>query len=255
MVLTDTHTHLYLDEYKEDVHQVISKAIQNNVEYFLMPNIDSSTIKRMNSLCNEYPGKIFPMIGLHPTSVKENYLDELAIIKKELKKRKYYAIGEIGIDLYWDKTYSKEQEYALRYQMALGNEFDLPIVIHTRSSFDEAIEVLKDEYNEKSKGIFHCFGGTYEQAMDIIEMDFFLGIGGVVTFKNSGLDKVIEHVDLEHILLETDAPYLTPSPYRGMRNESSYLPLIAHKIAELKRVTIEEVAEVTTRNARKLFNF
>jgi TatD DNase family protein len=255
MVLTDTHTHLYLDEYKEDVHQVISKAIQNNVEYFLMPNIDSSTIKRMNSLCNEYPGKIFPMIGLHPTSVKENYLDELTIIKKELKKRKYYAIGEIGIDLYWDKTFSKEQEYALRYQMTLGKEFNLPIVIHTRSSFDEAIEVLKDEYDEKSKGIFHCFGGTYEQAMDIIEMNFFLGIGGVVTFKNSGLDKVIEHIDLEHILLETDAPYLTPSPYRGMRNESSYLPLIAHKIAELKRVTIEEVAEVTTRNARKLFNF
>lgn len=255
MILTDTHTHLYLDEYKEDVRQVISKALQNNVEYFLMPNIDSSTIMKMNTLCDEFPDKVFPMIGLHPTSVKENYLDELSIIKKELSNRKYYAIGEIGIDLYWDKTFRKEQEYALRYQLALGKEFNLPVAIHTRSSFDEAIEVLKEEYDEKSKGVFHCFGGTYQQAMDIIEMGFYLGIGGVVTFKNSGLDKVVEHIGIEHIILETDAPYLTPSPYRGLRNESSYLPLIAQKVAELKKITLEEVAEITTNNARKLFNF
>lgn len=255
MILVDTHTHLYLDEYKEDVQQVINKALENNVEYFFMPNIDSTTIKKMNALCNKYPNKIFPMIGLHPTSVKSNYLEELSIVRKELLKKKYYAIGEIGIDLYWDKTFSKEQDYALRYQLSLAKEFNLPVAIHTRSSFDEAIEILKEEYDENIKGVFHCFGGTYQQAMDIIEMGFYLGIGGVVTFKNSGLDKVIEHIDLDYLILETDAPYLTPSPYRGLRNESSYLPLIAHKIAELKRVTVEEVAEITTRNARTLFKF
>ncbi len=255
MILTDTHTHLYLDEYKDDIHQVISKAQQNNVEYFLMPNIDSSTIKKMNALCKEYPKQIFPMIGLHPTSVKENYMDELSIMKKSLKKQKYYAIGEIGIDLYWDKTFSKEQDYALRYQIGLAKEFDLPVAIHTRSSFDESIEILKEEYDESLKGVFHCFGGTYQQALDIIEMGFYLGIGGVVTFKNSGLDKVVENIDLKNIILETDAPYLTPSPYRGLRNESSYLTLIAQKIADLKRVTIEEVAEITTFNAKKLFKF
>lgn len=255
MILTDTHTHLYLDEYKDDIHQVISKAQQNNVEYFLMPNIDSSTIKKMNALCKEYPGKIFPMIGLHPTSVKENYLEELTIMKKALKKQKYYAIGEIGIDLYWDKTYTKEQDYALRFQFELAKEHNLPVAIHTRSSFDESIEILKEEYDENLKGVFHCFGGTYQQAMDIIEMGFYLGIGGVVTFKNSGLDKVVENIDLKNIILETDAPYLTPSPYRGLRNESSYLPLIAQRIAELKKVSIEEVAEITTFNARQLFKF
>ncbi len=255
MILTDTHTHLYLDEYKEDVHQVIKKALQNNVEYFLMPNIDSSTIKPMNALCEKYKGKIFPMIGLHPTSVKANYLEELSIVKKELSKRKYYAIGEIGIDLYWDKTFSKEQDYALRYQLSLAKEYQLPVAIHTRSSFDEAIELLSEEYDEKLTGVFHCFGGTYQQALDIIEMGFYLGIGGVVTFKNSGLDKVVENIDLKNIIIETDAPYLTPSPYRGLRNESSYLTLIAQKIAELKKITVEEVAEITTNNARKLFKF
>jgi TatD DNase family protein len=255
MILTDTHTHLYLDDYKDDIHQVIKKAQENNVVYFLMPNIDSTTIADMNSLCEKYPDFIFPMIGLHPTSVKANYLDELTIVKKELKSKKYYAIGEIGIDLYWDKTFREEQDYAFRYQLTLGKENNLPVAIHTRSSFEEAVEILKEEHDDSLKGVFHCFGGSYQQAMDIVEMGFYLGIGGVVTFKNSGLDRVVENVKLENIILETDSPYLTPSPHRGLRNESFYLPLIAHKVAELKKVSIEEVAEVTTRNAKILFKF
>ena len=255
MILTDTHTHLYLDEYKEDVHQVIKKAQENNVAYFFMPNIDSTTVKPMNDLCMQYPGIIFPMIGLHPTSVKENYLEELTVILKELKNNKYYAIGEIGIDLYWDKTFSNEQDNVFRYQINLAKEFNLPVVIHTRSSFDEAVNILKEEYDERLKGVFHCFGGSYQNAIDIIEMGFYLGVGGVITFKNSGLDRVIENIDIKNIIIETDSPFLTPSPYRGSRNESAYLMLIAEKIAELKKITLEEVAEITTSNARTLFNF
>ncbi len=254
MVLIDTHTHLYLEDYKDDIQQVVDRALLNNVAYFLLPNIDSTTIGKMNALCLIYPERMFPMIGLHPTSVKDNYMQELLIVRQELLTHKYYGIGEIGIDLHWDKSFHKEQEFVLRYQLELAKEFNLPIAIHTRSSFEEAIEIVKEVKDDNLKGVFHCFGGSYQQAIDIIDMDFKLGIGGVVTFKNSGLDKVIDHIGLEHIILESDSPYLTPSPYRGLRNESSYLALIAQKIAEMKEISIEEVAEITSRNAQELFN-
>ena len=253
MVLIDTHAHLYLDDYKDDIQQVVNNALQNNIEYFLLPNIDSSTIDKMNALCELYPERMFPMIGLHPTSVKANYMQELLIIRHELLTHKYYGIGEIGIDLHWDKSFYKEQEFVFRYQLELAKEFNLPIVVHTRSSFDEAIEIVREAKDDKLTGVFHCFGGSYQEAIDIIDMDFKIGIGGVLTFKNSGLDKIIDHIGLEHIILESDAPYLTPSPHRGLRNESSYLALIAQKLAEMKEITIEEVAEITTKNAKKLF--
>jgi TatD DNase family protein len=253
MVLVDTHTHLYLDEYKDDIQEVIKSALQNSINYFFLPNIDSTTINKMNALCRDYPDKMFPMIGLHPTSVKDDYMQELSIIRHELLTNKYYGIGEIGVDLHWDKSFHKEQEFVLRYQLELAKEFKLPVAIHTRSSFDEAIEIVREVKDDNLRGVFHCFGGSYQQAIDIIDMGFLLGIGGVVTFKNSGLDKVIDHIGLEHIILESDSPYLTPSPYRGLRNESAYLMLIAEKIAELKAVSIEEVAEITTKNALDLF--
>jgi TatD DNase family protein len=256
MILTDTHTHLYLDEYNEDIQQVIERAIENKVGYFLLPNIDSSTIVPMNSLCNKYKDIMFPMIGLHPTSVKENYLEECEIMRREAILNKYFAIGEIGIDLYWDLSFKAEQEYALKFQLELAMELNLPVSIHSRSSLSETIEMVKKvNTNNKLKGVFHCFGGTYEEAIDIIDMGFLLGIGGVVTFKNSGLDKVLAHIDLDNIILETDSPYLTPSPFRGKRNESSFLVYIARKISELKKISVEEVAEITTNNARRLFNF
>jgi TatD DNase family protein len=253
MVLVDTHTHLYLDEYKNDIQEVINSALQNSIDYFFLPNIDSTTIDKMNALCRDYPGKMFPMIGLHPTSVKDDYMQELSIVRHELLSNKYYGIGEIGVDLHWDKSFHKEQEFVLRYQLELAKEFNLPVAIHTRSSFEEAIDIVREVKDDNLKGVFHCFGGSYQQAIDIIDMGFLLGIGGVVTFKNSGLDKVIDHIGLEHIILESDSPYLTPSPYRGMRNESAYLTLIAEKIAELKGVSIEEVARITTQNALELF--
>jgi len=254
MVFIDTHTHLYLEDYKDDIQQVVERALQKNVGYFLLPNIDSTTIKKMLALCSLYPDRMFPMIGLHPTSVKEDYMQELLNIRQELLNRKYYGIGEIGIDLHWDKSFHKEQEFVFRYQLELAKEFSLPISVHTRSSFDEAIEIVREVKDENLKGVFHCFGGSYQQAIDIIDMGFKLGIGGVVTFKNSGLDKVVDHIDLEDIILESDAPYLTPSPHRGIRNESAYLYLIARKIAEMKDVSVEEVAEITSKNAKELFN-
>ncbi len=253
MILIDTHTHLYLEDYKDDIQQVVERAVKTNVAYFLLPNIDSTTVNKMLTLCTLYPDRMFPMIGLHPTSVKNDYMQELMNVRQELLTKKYFGIGEIGIDLHWDKSFRKEQEFVFRYQLELAKEFNLPIAVHTRSSFDEAIGIVDEVKDENLKGVFHCFGGSYQQAIDIIDMGFLLGIGGVVTFKNSGLDKVIDHIGLEHIILESDAPYLTPSPHRGLRNESSYLYLIAQKIAEMKEISIEEVAAITTRNAKELF--
>jgi len=256
MILTDTHTHLYLNEYKEDIKQVVDRATENNIRYFLIPNIDSSTIKPMNALCSQYKGKMYPMIGLHPTSVKGNYLQECEIVKIEAEKKKYIAIGEIGIDLYWDLSFKQNQEYALKFQLELAMELNLPVSLHSRSSLSETIEMVKKvNSNNNLRGVFHCFSGTYEEAVNIIDMGFLLGIGGVITFKNSGLDKVLAHIDLNNIILETDSPYLTPSPFRGKRNESSYLTYIAKKISDLKKIPIEEVASITTRNAKNLFKF
>ena len=255
MILTDTHSHLYLDEFATDRQSVVENALQNDVKYILLPNIDSSSLEKMNKLCLEYPDNMFPMIGLHPTSVNDHYHKELQLVLKEIMTRKYYAIGEVGIDLYWDKSFEKEQNFVFRYQIELAIEFNLPLVVHTRSSFDYTISIVEEMKTDNLKGVFHCFGGTWEEANRIIDLGFKLGIGGVVTFKNAGLDKVVDHLDLKDILLETDAPYLTPIPFRGARNESAYIKYIAQKVADLKKVSIEEVARVTTQNARELFNF
>jgi TatD DNase family protein len=256
MILTDTHTHLYTTHFNDDIDLVIKNAIDKGVNRLFLPNVDTASISSMMNLANKYPNNCFPMMGLHPTSVKENYKEELALVEEWLGKKQFCAIGEIGIDLYWDKTLLKEQQEAFRYQINLAKKFNLPFVIHCRDSFDEIFEVLDDLNDEKMKGIFHCFTGNIEQANHIINYGGFkLGIGGVVTFKNSGLDKIVEQIDLNHLVLETDSPYLTPMPHRGKRNESSYLYHIAEKIAAIYNLPIEELAEITTHNSKEIFGF
>ncbi|MGB0391088.1 MAG: TatD family hydrolase [Salibacteraceae bacterium] len=254
MQFIDTHAHLYLDKFEADIDQVIQNAISSGVTKMYLPNIDSQTIGAMNNLAAKYPNNCYPMIGLHPSDVKENFEEELAIVKKEAEKGKYIAIGEIGIDLYWDKTFLKQQQEAFAFQIELAKTHGLPIAIHARDSFDEIFEVLDQHNDENLTGVLHCFTGNLEQANRVINYGGFkLGIGGVATFKNGGLDKVIPHVDLKHLVLETDAPFLAPTPYRGKRNESQYIPIIADKIAQMKGLRIEEVAETTTKNALELF--
>jgi TatD DNase family protein len=251
----DTHTHLYSEEFKTDIVEALQKAIDAGVEKFFLPNIDSSSVAGMHTLCEKYPQHCFPMMGLHPCSVKENYKEELAIAYNYLQSKKYVAVGEIGIDLYWDKTFYTQQVEAFETQINWALEFNLPIVIHCRNSFDEIFEVLT-RFKKLPKGIFHCFSGNAEQAQKVIDVtNFKLGIGGVITFKNSGLDKAIENIDLKHLVLETDSPYLAPIPYRGKRNESSYIPLIAAKVAEVKKCSLLEVAAITTANAKEIFNW
>jgi len=249
----DTHTHLYSEEFNEDRFTCIKQAISNGVSRFYMPNVDSESIDGMLALEAQFPEHCFPMMGLHPCSVNGNYEKELEIIKTWLDKRRFKAIGEIGIDLYWDKTFIKEQELAFKQQIDWALEFNYPIVIHCRNAFDEIYAILS-MYSSLPKGIFHCFSGNLDQAKQILSLgNFKLGIGGVVTFKNSGLDKIVEQLDINDLVLETDAPYLAPVPYRGKRNESNYLPLIAQKIASLKNITVEEIAQITSNNALKLF--
>ncbi|MCD6019458.1 MAG: TatD family deoxyribonuclease [Bacteroidetes bacterium] len=249
----DTHTHLYSEEFDNDRFDRINDAISKSVDKFYMPNVDSTTIDGMLALEVHFPEVCLPMMGLHPCSVKANYRDELELVKKWLDLRRFAAIGEIGIDLYWDKTFIKEQELAFREQIFWALEYNYTIVIHCRNAFDEIFSILKS-YEKLPKGIFHCFSGDYIQAQKILSLgNFKLGIGGVVTFKNSGLDKVVEQLNLHDIVLETDAPYLAPIPYRGKRNESSYIPLIAEKIAQIKNISIEEVAAVTSSNADEIF--
>jgi len=255
MILTDTHTHLYLDHFDSDRKQVIQNAIDKGIEYMLIPNIDSKSIEGMLSICDEYPENCFPMMGLHPTDVKEDYQKELEIVDQWLTKRKFIAIGEIGIDLYWDKTFVKEQDISLRHQIELAKKYQLPIVLHSRESMKEIFDVLDDVQTPDLKGVFHCFSGTANDAKKAIDMGYYLGIGGVITFKNSNLKKILREIDLKHILLETDAPFLTPTPFRGKRNESAYIYYIAEKIAEIKGIGIDEVAEITTQNAKNLFKF
>jgi len=252
-MLIDTHTHLYLDRFDEDRAEVIAKAKEAGVEKFFLPNIDSSSIDGMLALEKAYPTEIFAMMGLHPCSVKENYKEELEVCKNWIDKRKFCAIGEIGIDLYWDKTFFEQQKDAFKIQIDWAKALDIPIVIHSRDSTKEVIEVLQECKDPKLRGIFHCFGGSAEEAHQITALGFYLGIGGVLTFKKSGLDKTMEEVDLKNVVLETDAPFLAPTPYRGKRNESAYVALVAHKLAEIKRVSMQEVAEVTTENALKIF--
>ena len=255
MIFTDTHTHLYLEEFVDDRYDAVQRAVQAGVEYMLLPNIDSNTAGPMLDLCRKYPSNIFPMMGLHPTDVKENFKEELNIVGQYLKKEKFCAIGETGMDLYWDKTFIEEQKNSLRAHINLAKKHNLPIVIHSRDSFDEIFEIIDDTIDDGLSGVFHCFGGTVQQAQKIISWGFKLGIGGVLTFKNSGLDKVIENISLNHIVLETDSPFLAPKPFRGKRNESAHLVYIAEKLDEIKNISIGEVSEITTQNAIELFKF
>ncbi len=254
MILTDTHTHLYSEQFKEDIDEVVQKAIKLGITRFFLPNIDSGYTNALLALAKKYPDNMFRMMGLHPCSVKADYQQELEHVEKMLSAHQVVAIGEIGIDLYWDKTFFKEQQAAFRYQIRLAKTNNLPFVIHCRDAFDEIFEILDEENDENMRGIFHCFTGNLEQAQKIINYGGFkLGIGGVVTFKNAGLDKVVEQLDLAHLVLETDAPYLAPVPYRGKRNESAYLIEIATKISSLKQVSLEEVASITTKNSIEVF--
>jgi len=251
--IIDTHTHLYLKQFKEDIDSVINRSKDIGVKKFIIPAIDSSHFDSMHSLKNKYPNNIYLMSGLHPTDVKKNFKDELVFVVNSLKTHDYVAIGEIGIDLYWDKTYLNEQQEAFEFQIRLAKKNDLPIVIHCREAFDEIFEILDKENCDKLRGVFHCFTGTLEQAKRAIDLDFVLGIGGVVTFKNGGIDKFLNQIDLKHIVLETDSPYLAPVPFRGKRNESSYIIHVVEKLSEIYGLSKEEIANITTKNAEKVF--
>ena len=254
MQIIDTHTHLYLKQFNEDVDMVIARSINSGIDKFIFPAIDSSHMKEMHDLQNKYPSNIYLMSGLHPVYVKENYKQELDLVVQSLDNHNYVAIGEIGIDLYWDKTFLKQQQEAFEFQIRLAISNDLPIVIHCREGFDEIFEILDAEKCTKLRGVFHCFTGTLDQANRAIRLGFKLGIGGVVTFKNGGLDKVINQIDLQHLVLETDAPYLSPVPFRGKRNESSYITYVLSKLSELYEISEIEIAKATTKNAIKIFN-
>ena len=251
--MIDTHTHLYLPEFQPDIAKVIQRAEEVGVSKFYLPNIDSSSISNLLKLEEAYPGKCIAMMGLHPCSVKENYSNELKLVEEWLKKRPFAAVGEIGLDYYWDKTFIKEQKAAFQLQIDWATQHHLPIVIHSRDSLQDCIDFVKQNQNGKLRGIFHCFGGTADEAKQIIDLGFLLGIGGVITYKNSGLDEVIKQIPTEFLVLETDAPYLTPVPFRGKRNEPSYLTYIVDKIVEAKGITAFEVIAATTVNAQNLF--
>jgi len=251
--IIDTHTHLYLKQFKDDIDKVIQRSIDKGINKFIFPAIDSTHFDEMHDLKNKYPGSIYLMSGLHPTNVKENYKEELEFVVNSLMSHSYVAIGEIGIDLYWDKTYLKQQQHAFEFQIRLAIKNDLPIVIHCREAFDEIFEILDKENCSKLRGVFHCFTGTLEQANRAIDLGFVLGIGGVVTFKNGGIDKFLSQIDLKHIVLETDSPYLAPVPFRGKRNESSYITYVIDKLSEIYGLPIKEIASVTTKNAEKVF--
>jgi TatD DNase family protein len=253
MTITDTHTHLYSEEFDQDRSEMIQRAIDAGVSRFFIPAIDSSCTAAMYDLEKKYPEQVFLMMGLHPTYVKENYLEELQHVEEELAKRKFYAIGEIGIDLYWDKTHLPEQQIAFRKQIQLAKQYKLPIVIHCREAFDEIFEILEEEKSPELFGIFHCFTGTYEQALKAISYNMKLGIGGVVTFKNGKIDQFLNQIDLKHIVLETDSPYLAPIPFRGKRNESSYLLNIIDKLAVIYDLSAKEIATITTENSKVIF--
>lgn len=253
MIFTDTHTHLYSEQFNEDQHLVVKNALNANVSRFFIPAIDSSYFGAMLDLEKKYPKHIFLMMGLHPTHVKENYLEELAFVKKQLNKKNFYAVGEIGIDLYWDKTFLQQQQDAFKTQIKWAKEKKLPIAIHCRDAFNEIFEILEEEKGEDLFGIFHCFTGNLEQAKKAISYNLKLGIGGVVTFKNGKIDTFLNQIPLQNIVLETDAPYLAPTPFRGKRNESSYLIKIAEKLTEIYQKPLTEIAQITTQNSKEIF--
>ncbi len=253
MILTDTHTHLYSEAFDEDREQVIKNAIDKGIERFFIPAIDSTYTQAMFDLKNTYPEHMFLMMGLHPTHVKENYLEELNHVVEMLQEHQFYAVGEIGIDLYWDTSFVKQQQEAFRFQIRLAKQYKLPIVIHCRDAFDEIFEILETEKGDSLFGIFHCFTGTLEQARQAISYNMKLGIGGVSTFKNGKIDTFLNQIDLKDIVLETDSPYLAPVPFRGKRNESSYLIKVAEKLEAIYGVDIEKIAAVTTANSKAVF--
>lgn len=253
MRLIDTHAHLYLEKFEEDRAVVLQRAFDKGIDRIYLPNIDSSSIEGMLELEKEYPHHCFAMMGLHPCSVNADFEEELSIVESWMAKRAFAAVGEIGIDLYWDKTYFEQQKEAFLRQVEWAKRYERPIVIHSREATDVIIDLLKEVYDEQLRGIFHCFTGTPEQARAITDMGFLLGIGGVLTFKNAGLDKTIQDIDLQHLVLETDAPYLTPAPYRGKRNESAYVMYVAEKLAEIKGEKLEKIADITTQNALRVF--
>jgi TatD DNase family protein len=255
MKLVDTHCHLYSEEFTADIDEVITKAKQVGIERFYLPAIDSTAHKGMLQLEEKYPGTCIAMMGLHPCYVKENYKEELAIVEEWINKRNFVAIGEIGLDFYWDTNFSQQQYEAFNMQMQWALDKKRPIVIHTRNAMRETIAAVKPFADKGLRGIFHCFGGTVEDANTIIEMGFYLGIGGIITYKNNTLSQVLKDIPLDYLVLETDAPYLPPVPYRGKRNESSYLQFINTKLAEVKQISEEEVATITSANADKIFSF
>ncbi|TLV03691.1 TatD family hydrolase [Dyadobacter luticola] len=250
--MIETHAHIYSDDYTDDRNAMLSRAWEAGIEQIWMPNCDHTTIDGMMQLAERFPGQCLPMIGLHPTYVKEDFENELAIVEAWLDKYPFIAVGEIGIDLFWDVTFREQQEKAFLYQCKLARKHDLWIDIHSRSAFWETVKLIEDFGDSKLTGIFHCFTGTLEEAQKAIELGFKLGIGGVATFKNGGLDKVLPFVDLEHLVLETDSPYLAPIPYRGKRNEVAYIDLVAQRVADLKQTTKAHIMETTTRTALRL---
>ncbi|MEO9964439.1 MAG: TatD family hydrolase [Reichenbachiella sp.] len=254
MQLVETHAHIYLDQFKEDIDEVIESARAKGVEKIYLPNIDSRSIDAMLELEYRYPGYCIPMMGLHPCSVNKDFEKELYVVEEWINRRDFVAIGEMGTDLFWDKSFYEEQKEAFRIQSRWAIEKNIPIVIHCRESIDETIDLVSQLNSDKFRGIFHCFTGTSDQAKQIIDMGFLLGIGGVATFKNGGMEPVLEAIPLDHLVLETDSPYLTPAPHRGKRNQPAYLELVAQKIATVKNMTINEVAEATSANAYRIFN-
>ncbi len=253
MIITDTHTHLYSEAFDEDRSEMIDRAIEQGVSRFFIPAIDSEYTEAMLQLEKDYPDNMFLMMGLHPTHVKDNYKEELKHVEDMLAKRHFYAIGEIGIDLYWDKSTLKIQQEAFRHQIKLAKHYKLPIVIHCRDAFDEIFDVLEAEKSDDLFGIFHCFTGTLEQAHQAISYNMKLGIGGVVTFKNGKIDTFLNQIDIKHLVLETDAPYLAPVPYRGKRNESAYVIKVLERLVGIYDVPLEDIAAVTTQNSKDVF--
>ena len=253
MIFTDTHSHIYSEEFAQDRTEMMQRAFEAGVQRIFVPSIDSPYTEKMYEIEKQYPDNVFLMMGLHPTYVKENYEEELTFVETELEKRKFYAVGEIGIDLFWDKTFLEQQKVAFKRQIQLAKKYKLPINIHCRDAFDEVFEVLETEKSDNLFGIFHCFTGTYEQALQAISYNLKLGIGGVATFKNGKIDQFLNEIDIKHIVLETDSPYLAPVPYRGKRNESSYTKLVAEKLSQIYNLPLEEIAKITTENSKAIF--
>jgi len=253
MIITDTHTHLYSEQFDDDRVEVIERALAAGVTRFFIPAIDSSYTKSMYALESRYPNNMFLMTGVHPTHVKADYLDELAHIKEQLNSREFVAIGEIGIDLYWDRSTLTLQQEMFKLQIQLAKQYRLPVVIHCRDAFDEVFQILEEEKGSELFGIFHCFTGNLEQAQKAISFNMKLGIGGVVTFKNGKIDQFLKQISLDHIVLETDAPYLAPVPYRGQRNESSYILNVLEKLSDIYSMSSNEIASITTKNSKSIF--